>query len=214
MQIKFEALDSTRKAYFNNLAKVANFGYLDGETALALQIGHRKSYDFDIFCKEEIGNKLIKRVQEIFPIREVLIRNGDEFSFITQDNVKFSFIYYPFDLSRFVIEEKNMPINILSPEGIAFAKAYTLNRRAGWRDYLDLYFIFKKRLISLKEVVKKSKEIYGEIFNEKLFYAQLLYTDDISDGEIEATEMIKNKVERGEVEIFFQKIIKEEMKSD
>jgi hypothetical protein len=60
---------------------------------------------------------------------------------------------------------------------LASMKAYALGKRAKWKDYVDLYFIFKKH--SFGEVVNKAIEIFGQEFNEKLFREELAYFDDI-----------------------------------
>ena len=60
-------------------------------------------------------------------------------------------------------------------------KAFALGKRAKWKDYVDLYFIFKKH--SLSSVISKTKEIFGAEFNEKLFREQLSYFDDIDYSE-------------------------------
>ena len=44
------------KLIFEKLVKFKKPGYLAGGTALALQLGHRVSYDFDIFCGKEVSN--------------------------------------------------------------------------------------------------------------------------------------------------------------
>ena len=60
-------------------------------------------------------------------------------------------------------------------------KAFALGRRAKWKDYVDLYFIFQK--YSLKELIDKTISIFKTEFNEKLFRTQLGYFDDIDYSE-------------------------------
>ena len=61
-------------------------------------------------------------------------------------------------------------------------KAYTLGRRAKWKDYVDLYFIMKN-FYSVIEINKKAKQIFSTEFNEKMFRAQLSYFKDIDYSE-------------------------------
>ena len=61
---------------------------------------------------------------------------------------------------------------------LAAMKAYALGRRSKWKDYVDLYFLLT-RYFSLSEVVEKSIELFGDLFSEKLFRAQLSYFADI-----------------------------------
>ena len=61
---------------------------------------------------------------------------------------------------------------------LAAMKAYALGRRSKWKDYVDLYFLLKG-YYSLAEVTGRAGEIFGELFSEKLFRAQLSYFDDV-----------------------------------
>ena len=62
------------------MARFAGF-YLAGGTGLAVQIGHRVSVDFDLFCPREIKRTLLPRLETVFadaaPITP-LMNNADE----------------------------------------------------------------------------------------------------------------------------------------
>ncbi|HCU70887.1 MAG TPA: hypothetical protein DIC35_04020 [Candidatus Moranbacteria bacterium] len=201
--LHLEILDENRRASFEKLAAFHSAGYLAGGTALALQLGHRLSYDFDIFSNREISFNFPAKVKSEFAIKETLVNNQDEFTFLTDSDIKISFIYYPFDLTQYIVKEASWPLDILSPLGVALTKAYTLNRRNSWRDYLDLYALLKNRITDLSEIVTKAQEVYGEIFNEKLFLAQLVYTEDIAPREVEDTPLFSQKIGIEEVKEFF-----------
>lgn len=61
---------------------------------------------------------------------------------------------------------------------LAAMKAYALGRRSKWKDYVDLYFLLKG-YYQLEDVIRKANEIFGDLFSEKLFRAQLSYFDDV-----------------------------------
>jgi len=206
-KMHLEILDEQRKAIFTKLAAFKGAGYLAGGTALALQIGHRISYDFDIFCAKEIPLNFPAGIKKEFTIKETLVNNQDEFTFLTDSDIKISFIFYPFDLKTHITRNESLPLDILSPLGVALSKAYALNRRNSWRDYLDLYVLLKKQIASLGNIVKEARKVYGEIFNEKLFLAQLVYTEDISSREVEETQLFSERVGVSDVKKFFQKEI-------
>ncbi|MBU2595310.1 nucleotidyl transferase AbiEii/AbiGii toxin family protein [Patescibacteria group bacterium] len=206
MGLHLEILGQERKEIFEKLKAFKDSGCLAGGTALALQLGHRVSVDFDIFCERPIKKNLILEAKKIFKIKDILINNQDELTFLTDKGIKISFIYYPFNLKKYYLENC-LPMKILSAQGIALTKAYTLNRRNSWRDYLDLYSILKNDLITLKEIIVQSKDVYDEAFSEKLFLAQLIYTDDIVQTEIKGTKILGKKISLEEIEHFFQKQI-------
>ena len=156
-----------------------DFGLVGG-TAVALHIGHRRSIDFDLFTDKEFRNSSIRKIiQKSFKIDNVIVDKLDEFSIIIE-NVNFTFFYYPYKLSF----SKKLDDIIKLPDILTLAamKAYTLGRRAKWKDYVDLYFIIKKHF-SVSKISKKGKEIFGNEFNEKLFRSQLAYFKDIDYGE-------------------------------
>ena len=61
-------------------------------------------------------------------------------------------------------------------------KAFALGRRSKWKDYVDLYYILKDHY-SVNQIAEMSGKIFGQLFSEKLFRAQLSYFDDIDDSE-------------------------------
>jgi hypothetical protein len=64
------------------LPALRNFNdfYLAGGTALALQIGHRISVDFDLFLEKEIDKNLFSKIKKIFNGNEIVlfVNNSDE----------------------------------------------------------------------------------------------------------------------------------------
>src|ERR1700722_15939243 len=91
-----EVLTRPAAALFPTLSRFPGF-YLAGGTALALQIGHRISVDFDLFCDDAIDRALLQRVRRIFADADiaVLVNNADELTMLV-NGVKITFLTYPF----------------------------------------------------------------------------------------------------------------------
>jgi len=159
----------------------SNEFYLVGGTALALQIGHRRSADFDLFNLKKIRRENIKSkiANNKYQIDEILHEDIDELTMIV-DSVKMTFFNYPFEIIP-QIDFKGI-IKMPTILDLSAMKAYALGRRAKWKDYTDLYFILKDHF-SLQKISKRAKEIYGNLFNEKLFREQLCYFEDIDYNE-------------------------------
>ncbi|HCA67441.1 MAG TPA: hypothetical protein DEP11_04280 [Candidatus Jacksonbacteria bacterium] len=152
-----------------------NFGLVGG-TAIALHIGHRRSVDFDLFTNLPFDTlRIRKKIVQFNPIEGVLVDESAEYSVVVQ-GVKVTFLYYPFKIE--FGERFDDVIQLPDLATLAAMKAYALGRRAKWKDYVDMYFIFKK-FHALKEVVKKAEQIFAVDFNEKLFRVQLAYFDDM-----------------------------------
>lgn len=90
-----EALTDEGKTIFRHLGKFEGF-YLAGGTALALQIGHRLSVDFDLFSPEEIVSTLLVKVKRIFERVSVApsVNDPGELT-VFADGVKVTFLHYP-----------------------------------------------------------------------------------------------------------------------
>lgn len=154
--------------------------YLAGGTALALQIGHRKSIDFDLFSPKEFSNiNLRNKIKKAgFEIDKVLFDEQDQFTVLVE-KVKITFLFYPFQVTSSDIGERLQAPGTLT---LAAMKAYTLSRRAKWKDYVDLYWITQK-YFSLKKIVREAQKVFGNEFNEKIFRESLAYFDDIDYSE-------------------------------
>ncbi|HBB56615.1 MAG: hypothetical protein UT71_C0009G0004 [Parcubacteria group bacterium GW2011_GWF2_40_10] len=152
-----------------------DFGLVGG-TAIALHIGHRESIDFDLFTVNKFDSGKIKRkITNDFNVEKVFVNEADEYTVLIS-GVKITFLHYPFN-----IEFKNNLDNVIKVADLltlAAMKAYALGRRAKWKDYVDMYFIFKN-FHSIAEVIGKAGEIFSSEFNEKIFRAQLAYFEDI-----------------------------------
>lgn len=153
--------------------------YLVGGTSVALQIGHRRSVDFDLFKFKPINPvKIISKISSFGYSYNITRRVEEQLNATIQD-VKFTFFQYPFEMTTpLSFEGIRMP-DLLS---LASMKAYALGRRSKWKDYVDLYFILKNHH-SLKEIIRLAGKIYGQLFSEKLFRAQLSYFEDIDMSE-------------------------------
>lgn len=195
----FDILSDQQKKTFALLRVFPIDGVLAGGTALALQLGHRKSYDFDFFRPKPISKKFLFQVKKNFKTIRLLTDTSDELSFLSPDEVKVSFIFYPFkSLSAPAFYQG---ISISSWREIALDKAHTIGRRGEWRDYLDLYFILKKDL-SLAKIIERAQRKFGDTFSDKLFLSQLSYLKDIKDFSSEL--LVPEEITPEKLTVFFE----------
>lgn len=154
--------------------------YLVGGTAIALQIGHRKSIDFDLFTRGEIDFSFIERTVQHHDL-EFKVRYQDKTQITGSiDGVQITFYNYPFAIKTPTKLENyiKMP-NLLT---LASMKAYALGRRAKWKDYVDMFFLLRDHF-SLDDISSNTEEIFGTMFNRKLFREQLSYFGDVDYSE-------------------------------
>lgn len=193
-----EALRDKERFIFPALKKFSGF-YLGGGTALALQLGHRVSVDFDLFSSRRIPDGVLSEVKRIFVGKRVRVsvNNSDELT-VFIDGTKVTFLYYPFPvLARPVVYEG---VKMLSVKEIAVTKAYTIGRRGSFKDYVDLYFIFRGKYVSLKNIIELAGRKYGPEFNTRLFLEQLVYLEDLEEAKL---LFLKKAVTKQEIGAFF-----------
>lgn len=150
--------------------------YLVGGTAIALHIGHRRSIDFDMFKPSAINHKknLDRLTESGFPCM-VTRRVAEQMNLIVND-VKVTFFQYPFPIEA--TEKFETYFKLPSLLQLAAMKAYALGRRSKWKDYVDLYFLLKEHF-SIKEISQCATSIFGELYSEKMFRAQMCYFEDV-----------------------------------
>lgn len=175
--------------------------YLVGGTAIALHLGHRRSIDFDLFTDItfdplHLRTKILnnKKIDQTFS-------QGEGELTVLINKVKITFFHYPFVVDRPIDFDGYIKLpDILT---LGAMKAFALGRRAKWKDYIDLYFIFQKH--SFQELMDRTSSIFKSEFNEKLFRTQLGYFEDIDySEEIQYTARFEKKDE--DIKKFLEKI--------
>ncbi|MBN2105290.1 hypothetical protein JW835_14730 [bacterium] len=70
--------------------KFSDSYYLAGDTAIALQIGHRRSIDFDLFTKGDIHRIQIQNIikKSAFHVQDVLYEAFDQFHCLIQKEIQ------------------------------------------------------------------------------------------------------------------------------
>lgn len=172
--------------------------YLVGGTAIALHLGHRRSIDFDLFKNKPINPKRILETISGFEYPYFVTRRVTEQLNLNIKDVKFTFFQYPFEIEA--TEKLDDILRLPKLIDLAAMKAYALGRRSKWKDYVDLYFILKEHY-TIKQISDRTTDIFGQLFSEKLFRAQLCYFDDIDYSE--PIELLVSPVSDDEIKNFF-----------
>lgn len=198
-------LNNNQLKTYSKLEKFSDEFVLSGGTALMLQINHRKSYDFDCFTKKPLEKTLLRKVKDVFG-KDINIRvdSQDLLLFTTPSGVKIDFVHYPYPPLHKLIQSH--PISLFNIADIASNKAYTIGRRATWRDYVDLFFLLKKELTSLEKVIADANKRFSGEFNEKLFLEQLVYFKDL---EVVFTEFMQEKYTEKQIKKYLIRTVKD-----
>jgi hypothetical protein len=134
--------------------------YLAGGTALALQIGHRRSVDLDFFSPTE-DIPTIRPILEnaLAPFQATLADSAWGNLVYLANDVRVGFYGYGYPLVASLVETGS--IRLASIEDIALMKLDALLSRAARKDFYDLYFICRK--ISLRQLLDLAPQKYPSV---------------------------------------------------
>lgn len=202
-KIYLDVLDEPKQRVFAKLASFKRHGYLAGGTALALQIQHRRSFDFDVFVKRAVNNNLKRKVINVFGRVDFYVNTSDQISFKTSDDISVTFLWYYYPLLSPSIQTDS--IRLACVNDIAADKAHTIGRRAVWRDYVDLFILLRRKIVTLKNVCEFAQKKFAGEFNEALFLEQLCYFKDITEVPV---EFIKDSYTPLQIKSFLKKAVR------
>lgn len=178
----YEILDKTRLEILPYVQFLKSDFYLAGGTALALQLGHRDSVDFDFFTSRDFNpNNLYEKIREKIP-DYTITKTQEEKNTLTvliRENIKFSFFSYDYKLIKDSIKEDY--ICLASIEDIACMKLLAILSRATNKDYIDLYYILQH--YELEYILSVCKQKFPEI-DINLILKSLIYFKDVESEPI------------------------------
>ncbi len=136
--------------------------YLAGGTALALQLGHRTSIDFDFFSPTNpvIFDWREHVLADLNPRGKVEIQSQNDGTLLLRcDGVPMSYFKYPYPfIGDPIVVDK---LRIASILDIGLMKIAAIIGRGRKRDFVDLYFIAQR--ISLTEILKHGAEKFPKV---------------------------------------------------
>lgn len=199
-----QALTDKAAALFPSFRRFNDF-YLAGGTALALQIGHRRSVDFDFFSEKAFPAGILAKTKRVFSGRPLRVTyQAPEQLNLVIDGVHVTFFAYPYPLVDAFVPWQSIPL--ASVLEIALMKAFSIGKRLSYKDYVDWYFLLKENHVALPEVLSRAKRKFGNDFNDRLFLGQLVSLEDVPDQKI---DFLRNAVRRATVETTLRKTVKE-----
>jgi len=157
---KIQSLDE-----FNNTRLV-------GGTALALQLGHRKSIDLDFFGNFETSleelTTILSEFSTVTPVSSSRMTR-----FLVVDGVKVDIVSYPYGWIDNPVSAEG--VVLAGIKDIAAMKLSAITNRGTKKDFIDYYFLLKR--YSLKELIELYRQKYSDA---QLFTSikSLSYFDD------------------------------------
>jgi hypothetical protein len=162
---------------------------LYGGTAIALQLGHRASADFDFFAVRRFSpNELMRRIPYL---RDVVVRQAvpDTLTVTLERGgpVQVSF-FGGLDLGQVAPANHaaGPEIKVASLIDLAGFKVAVVTQRAELRDYIDIHALMTRADLSIGDMLASAKIIYGYEFNPLTALKALAYHEDPSLAELSA----------------------------
>ncbi len=177
--------------------------YLSGGTALALQLGHRTSLDFDFNSRNKFDSK------SLFMEVKQAIRTDDTLQ-VEINGVNLSIFYYPYELVDKLVDFEG--IKLAGLRDIAAMKTIAIVQRARQRDFIDMYYLIKQ--LGLKQIMESVYKKYPWYQDNNMIIIKSLTYFEEADNDSEAKritvfdssinwENVKLKIKR-EVDKFVQ----------
>ncbi len=158
-----------------NKTRVTKNFYLADGTALALQLGHRKSIDLDLFSRKDFSTEELKTI--LSQIGKLKVYSEERRTLNANLNgVKISFLGYKYKM-LFPLVEYGRNLKLASIQDIACMKIDAISSRGSKKDFVDLYFLLKK--YSLKEILSFFDKKYQDIeYSQLHILKSLIYFQD------------------------------------
>lgn len=142
-----EVLESQARNVVQRLAPLLSDFYLAGGTAFALQMGHRRSLDFDFFSPEPFDTENL--ITQLSGATLLSAQRGT--LHVDVEGVKFSFLYYSEPLLFPCLHWRG--IRVADWKDILPEKFKTLSQRGAKKDFYDLYAAIQLR-VSIEEACR------------------------------------------------------------
>ena len=179
--IYFDILPKEQKEIYSKLSFLKELGFvLFGGTAIALQLGHRESIDFDFFNASDIDDlkQIILNSRDI-PHKEIIQNEPNALSLITQNGVKLSF-FGGLDFVNLsdVIQTDDGVLLLADLNTLLATKLKVINDRAEYKDYKDIVEILKIHHMTLGKGLQTFNEFYHNEIPEFQILKGLQYFED------------------------------------
>lgn len=176
-------LPPAQQELWPQLSDVPEEFVLYGGTAIALQLGHRVSEDFDFFTSQSFRPDELMDGLVMFPKAEVrqYLENTLTLSVpVGADAVKVSFFGgLPLSAVQKPLQAENGAL-VASLFDLLGTKCKVVMDRAQIKDYLDIIAILKETDLTLTDGIAAATAIYGHSFLPLVSLKALSYTSDLS----------------------------------
>lgn len=183
--LHYQAIDSTTLELLKKLLRLAGFEQLRlaGGTSLALQYGHRKSIDLDLFGEFTMDTIMLSSY--LGSIGEVkILQNLQHIKSYLINGIKVDIVNYPYPWIGPLLSIDQ--VRLASDRDIGAMKLAAITGRGAKKDFFDLYFLLKR--FTLRELLSFYNQKYmdGSAF---MVIKSLVYFED-AEADVDPVQLI------------------------
>lgn len=180
-----QAIDSTTLELLKKLLRLAGFEQLRlaGGTSLALQYGHRKSIDLDLFGEFTMDTIMLSSY--LGSIGEVkILQNLQHIKSYLINGIKVDIVNYPYPWIGPLLSIDQ--VRLASDRDIGAMKLAAITGRGAKKDFFDLFFLLKR--FTLRELLSFYNQKYmdGSAF---MVIKSLVYFED-AEADVDPVQLI------------------------
>jgi len=177
--LHYKTIDSKTLELLKRLQKIPALSEmrLAGGTSLALQIGHRKSIDIDLFGNIQGDEYTITKSLDNLG-KVTTLKKSENITIFLIDHIKVDLVNYHYPWIEKPVEEDDLVL--AGQNDIAAMKLAAITGRGTKKDFVDLFFLLQK--FSLKEMITFYNQKYKD-GSEFLVIKSLSYFDDADEDE-------------------------------
>jgi hypothetical protein len=197
-----DILPPPQKNLWPELSAVPDIFTLYGGTAIALQLGHRQSIDFDFFGTQHFDPDDLLNTLPFLKDVQVTQRQKDTLTVKVNrgGDVLISFFGVP-DIGRIEppLKTEDGILRVASLLDLAGMKASVVQKRAELKDYIDISALMDAG-IDLPTALRAGQAIYKTQFNPQITLKALSYFDDVQGITPEIKKQLQETVKAVDLE--------------
>lgn len=176
-----DVLPAAQRALWPELSNVPPEFVLYGGTAIALQIGHRTSADFDFFAHQPIDTAQLFQGTSFLAGAQIIQREANTLTCLVHRGgpVKVSFFGLP-NLKAInpPLRAEDTGLPVASLLDLAGTKVEVVQHRPAAKDYVDIDALIVRGGLDLSTQLRAGRMVYGDVFVPIATVKALAYFED------------------------------------
>ena len=180
-QPKLAILPEEQRRLWPELSSVPQPFVLCGGTAIAVQLGHRASFDFDFIAFEDFDPDALENKLPLLVGAKTLQKSPGTLTCLVDRGAPIQVSFFGASTLRLVNSPRialDNGLRIASLLDLAGMKAAVVQKRAEAKDYFDIDAILQQAIIDLPNALAAARAIYGQTFNAQLTLKSLCFFGD------------------------------------